>query len=145
VTKPLLVVLIAVAAAGGACHHSAGPPAPVAPSRCDVGLSIPDGFRVTGSMRDPHPDHVGVRIDLRADDGRELHYFAGIPGEFGEGLPDRGEMTVAGGETGEFFGRETTWVLAWGSGAPCTPFVVLGTGMRRAEFTETLRRAGALP
>ena len=143
--RPLLVLLAAVAATGSACHHADRLRASAAPSRCDVGLSVPDGFRVTGSMRDPHPDHVGVRIDLRADDGRELHYFAGVPGEFGEGLPDRGEIAVASGGTGELLGRETTWVLAWGSGGPCTPVVVLGTGMERAEFTETLRRAGALP
>jgi hypothetical protein len=95
-------------------------------------------------MRDPHVDHVGVRIDMRATDGRELHYFAGVPGEFGEGLPDHGEIRLRSGQTGELLGRGTTWVVAWGSGSPCTPVVVLGTGMDRSAFENVIRDAGAL-
>jgi hypothetical protein len=133
-----------IAAAGPACSRSGVPP-DAGPSRCDVGLSVPDGFRVTGGIEDPYRDRIGVRIDLRADDGRELHYFAGIPGEFGEGLPERGSIDVRDGETGHLVGDGTTWVLAWGSGKPCAPVVVLANGMERREFMDVLRQAGALP
>jgi hypothetical protein len=96
-------------------------------------------------MQDPYPDRIGVRIDLRADGGRELHYFAGIPGEFGEGLPEHGSVDIRGGETGELLGDGTTWVLAWGSGTPCTPVVVIGNGIDRRAFMDLLASAGALP
>jgi hypothetical protein len=99
---------------------------------------------VTGGIEDPYEDRVGVRIDLRADDGRELHYFAGVPGEFGEGLPERGSVDVADGQTGELVGDGTTWVLAWGTGTPCTPVVVLGNGMGRRAFMRLLASAGAV-
>jgi hypothetical protein len=145
VRRRLALLLVAVAAAGPACHRADPVTRASGPPRCDVGLSVPEGFRVTGGMRDPHADHIGVRIDMRSDDGRELHYFAGVPGEFGEGLPERGEVGVRGGETGELLGAESTWVLEWGSGSPCTPVVVLATGMRRDQFTELLRAARALP
>ncbi len=138
------VLAAAVAVAGPACGRPGDPRDP-SPSRCDVDLAVPDGFRVTGSIQDPYPDRIGVRIDLRADDGRELHYFAGIPGEFGEGLPEHGSIDVRGGETGELLGDGTTWVLAWGDGTPCSPLVVLGNGIERRAFMEILANAGALP
>jgi hypothetical protein len=138
------VAVAAAVVAGPACSRAGEPPDPT-PSRCDVGLAVPDGFRVTGTMEDPYPDRIGVRLDLRADGGRELHYFAGIPGEFGEGLPGRGWIDVRGGETGKLAGADTTWVLAWGSGTPCTPVVVLGNGMERRAFMDLLANAGALP
>jgi hypothetical protein len=144
VRRLLGVVLAGAVVVGPGCSESGAPSDP-SPSRCEVGLAVPDGFRVTGGLQDPYPDRVGVRIDLGDDGGRELHYFAGIPGEFGEGLPERGEMTVRGGGTGELAGEGTTWVIEWGSGSPCTPVVVLGTGMDRRAFTDVLRSAGALP
>jgi hypothetical protein len=100
------VLAAAVAVAGSACSRSGDPPDPT-PSRCEVDLAVPEGFRVTGSMEDPYPDRIGVRIDLRADGGRELHYFAGIPGEFGEGLPEHGSVDIRGGETGVLLGDRT--------------------------------------
>jgi hypothetical protein len=144
VRRLLVVSLAAATIAGPACSRSGDPP-DARPSRCDVGLSVPDGFRVTGGIEDPYKDRVGVRIDLRADDGRELHYFAGIPGEFGEGLPERGSVDVRDGDTAHLVGDGTTWVLAWGSGTPCTPVVVLANGMKRREFMDVLAGAGALP
>jgi hypothetical protein len=138
------VLAAVVAVAGSACSRSGDPPVP-SPSRCEVDLEVPEGFRVTGTIEDPYPDRIGVRIDLRADGGRELHYFAGIPGEFGEGLPEHGSVDIRGGETGELLGDRTTWVLAWGSGTPCSPVVVLGNGIDRQAFMELLASAGALP
>jgi hypothetical protein len=95
-------------------------------------------------MEDPADDHTGVRIDLKADDGRELHVFAGIAGEFGEGLPDRGSVRLADRSTARLAGRDTTWVLAWDDGSACAPTVVLGTGMELAAFREAMAEAGAL-
>jgi hypothetical protein len=143
VRRLLAACVAALVVAGPACSRS-GAPTDDGPARCDVGLEVPDGFRVSGGIEDPYPDRIGVRIDLRADDGRELHYFAGIPGEFGEGLPERGSVAVRGGETGELAGEGTTWVLVWGSGTRCTPVVVLGNGVERREFMRLLASAGAI-
>jgi hypothetical protein len=139
---------MAGALALSACRHAPAPeprsPSPE-PSRCDPALQTPAGFEVTGSMEDPSGDHTGVRVDLRADGGRELHYFAGIAGEFGEGLPDRGTVTLADGSTARLVGRGTTWVLAWEGQEPCSPRIALGTGMDAEGFRVAMRQAGALP
>jgi hypothetical protein len=138
---PALAAVLAVAAVGcdrGDARDAAAPP------RCDVPLTVPEGFRTTGGIEDPQDDRVGVRIDLRSDDGRELHYFSGIRGEFGEGLPDRGEVRVTGGGTGRLAGDDATWVLEWETDPPCTPTAVLGTGMDQAAFRDLLLQAGAI-
>jgi hypothetical protein len=136
-----LAAVLAVAAVG--CDR--GDARTAASSRCEVPLSVPEGFRTTGGIEDPQDDRVGVRIDLESDDGRELHYFSGIRGEFGEGMPARGDVRVAGGATGRLAGDGATWVLEWETDPPCTPTAVLGTGMGEAAFRDLLRRAGALP
>jgi hypothetical protein len=146
VTGPRLATALASALVLLACGPSGGPAtSSPEPPRCDPRVSVPDGFRVTGSIEDPARDHTGVRIDLEAEDGRELHYFAGIAGEFGEGLPDRGEVELADGSTGRLSGEDRTWVLEWEGEPPCTPLVVLGTGMGSSRFDDTLRRVGVLP
>jgi hypothetical protein len=136
-----LAAVLAVAAVG--CNRGDARDA-AAPPRCDVPLTVPEGFRTTGGIEDPQDDRVGVRIDLRSDDGRELHYFSGIRGEFGEGLPDRGDVPVTGGAEGHLAGEDASWVLEWETEPPCTPTAVLGTGMKQSEFRALLREAGAI-
>jgi hypothetical protein len=124
-------LVAALALAGAACGSSSGDPSSSPePRRCAPPLVVPEGFEVTGGLEDPHyDDHVGVRIDLVDVDRRELHFFSGMRGEFGEGLPGRHDLDLGGGVTGILLGRDTTWVL--------------GTGMDRHAFEELLRDAGA--
>lgn len=139
----LRVVVAALAIAGAACGTTASEdPGRAEPLRCEPPLVVPDGFEVTGGLEDPHDDRIGVRIDLVDADRRELHFFSGIRGEFGEGLPGRHELDLGGGSTGVLLGRDTTWVLQWDTPSPCTPTVVIGTGMDRAAFEGLLRSAG---
>ena len=144
-TRGVVIFLATVLLAAPACGRSLEEPQPSAPPRCDAGLSVPDGFEVVGTVVDRAPGHIGVRLDLKADDGRELHYFSGIPGEFGEGLGDHGDVRLADGSTGRLAGDDTTWVLEWEDSTRCTPTVVLGTGMQLPSFRRALRAAGALP
>jgi hypothetical protein len=112
---------------------------------CQAGFTTPEGFQQTESLRDPYPDHVGIRLGFVSDDGRELHYFAGIPGEFGEGLPSAGDVMVAQGLEGPLQGGRRTWVLSWHAPGPCGARAVLGTGFTRAAFLQTLERAAIIP
>ena len=112
---------------------------------CEAGFSTPAGFHPTGSLEDPYADHVGIRLDFADDENRELHYFAGIPGEFGEGLPSAGTVPVAADLEGVLQGSEGTWVLTWRGPGPCGVRAVLGSGFDRAGFLETLERAGIIP
>ncbi len=144
--RALAGVLVAVALAGcsegtseRAHGHEEGPPT------CEAGFEAPTGFRVVESFEDPYPDHVGIRLGLASEDGRELHYFAGIPGEFGEGLPVAGAVEAATGVEGVLHGSDRVWVLTWEIPGPCGRRAVLGNGFTRAGFLRTLRDAGVIP
>jgi hypothetical protein len=144
VARSAVVVSLALVVAG--CTGGGGGGDDDATSeRCDVPLVVPDGFDVTGGIEDPQRHHIGVRIDLAADDGAELHYFSGIAGEFGEGLPAHGRIELRGGATGIVVGSDTTWLVEWETAPPCTPTVVLANGVERRRFRELLHEAGALP
>lgn len=112
---------------------------------CELGFGVPAGFEVAESFREAYPDHVGIRLGLVSDDGRELHVFAGIPGEFGEGLPVAGSVEAAPGVEGVLRGSDGTWVLTWQVPGPCGPRAALGTGFTRPGFLRILREAGAIP
>jgi hypothetical protein len=138
------VVLLSLALVVAGCTGGDDEPDPTS-ERCDVPLVVPDGFEVTGGLEDPQRHHIGVRIDLTGDRGAELHYFSGIPGEFGEGLPAHGRIELRGGRTGIVVGSDTTWLVEWETAPPCTPTVVLANGVDRRRFSELLQEAGALP
>lgn len=112
---------------------------------CDAGFGAPAGFEVAESFREPYPDHVGIRLGLVSGDGRELHYFAGIPGEFGEGLPVVGSVEAATSVEGVLRGSDGTWVLTWQVSGPCGQRAALGSGFTRRGFLAALREAGAIP
>lgn len=138
-----MLATLAVACGGeGPAHDGASPEHGRV---CEAGFTTPDGFRQTESFRDPYPDHVGIRLGFLSDDGREIHYFAGIPGEFGEGLPSAGTVPVAQGLEGPLQGSEGTWVLSWRAPGPCGARAVLGTGFTRSSFIQTLERAAIVP
>jgi hypothetical protein len=141
--RPALAAALTIASAACGTGSADGPAGKDAPPRCAPPLVVPDGFEVTGGLEDPHDDRIGVRIDLVDADRRELHYFSGIRGEFGEGLPGHDRLDLGGGVSGVLLGRDTTWVLQWETPAPCTPTVVIGNGMPRRAFEDLVRSAGA--
>jgi hypothetical protein len=135
-------VLTLVACGGGAASQP--PPTSDRPT-CEVSFVTPPGFERTDTFEEPYPDRVGVRLGFRDEAGRELHAFAGIPGEFGEGLPDAGTVVLVGGGIGRLAGGvHRVWVLVWDEGGPCDPKVALGRGFERRAFLETLERAGVI-
>jgi hypothetical protein len=121
------------------------PPAssePSGPPPCETGFTPPAGFEQTESFTEPYADHLGVRQGFKDEEGRELHVFAGIPGEFGEGLPAGGSVTVSTGESAAVLGKDEVWVLVWDTSGPCAARAVLGNGFGRAEFLDSLKVAG---
>ena len=135
-------VLTLVACGGGA----ATPTMQTAqPNVCEVNFVSPQGFERTDTFEERYPDRIGLRVGFRDESGRELHAFAGIPGEFGEGLPTAGVVTVAQGLEGPLQGASGTWVLSWRAPGPCGVRAVLGTGFTRSSFLRTLERAAIIP
>jgi len=133
-------VLTLVACGGGAATQ----PSPASErTACEVRFVTPEGFERTETFEEPYADRVGVRLGWRDQAGRELHAFAGIPGEFGEGLPDAGTVELAGGGIGRLAGGvHEVWLLSWEKGGICDPRVILGRGFDRRGFLDLLQRAG---
>jgi hypothetical protein len=134
-------VLALVACAGG----RASPPEPRhgGPPICDAPLALPTGFEPTETFKEEYPDRVGVRLGYADEEGRELHAFAGIPGDFGEGLPDEGNVELVGGATGRLLGGpHQVWVVSWDEGDACDPRAVLGSGFDRLAFLDVLEGSG---
>jgi hypothetical protein len=135
------VVLLLVAAActtGGSQDPS---PSPVV---CTVRFAAPAGFQPLEPFEEEYDDHVGVRLGFR-DGRREVHVFAGIPGEFGEGLPRAGEVTLTDDRTALMAGRRDVWVISWNEDDLCDPRSVLGNGFSRDEFLAALTDMGLAP
>ena len=132
-------ILGLVACARGGSNDAAPTPATIA---CAPVFEAPTGFEPLETFEETYPDHVGVRLGYRDEQRRELHAFAGIPGEFGEGLPDAGEIALTRGRSGHLFGQETVWVLVWDEGDACDPRAVLGNGLERRAFLTSLERSG---
>lgn len=134
------VLTLVACAGGGGSPPEAGH---TAPPVCDTPLSPPAGFEPTETFKEEYPDRVGVRAGYADEGGRELHAFAGIPGEFGEGLPDQGSVALAGGVTGRLAGGPNeVWVVSWDEGTACDPRAVLGSGFDRRSFMAVLAGAG---
>ncbi|HET7929394.1 MAG TPA: hypothetical protein VFM40_07570 [Actinomycetota bacterium] len=113
------------------------------PSVCEVSFVTPPGFERTDTFEERYPDRIGLRVGFRDESGRELHAFAGIPGEFGEGLPEAGTVELVGGRTGRLAGGpHRVWVLTWDEGGLCDPRAVLGRGFDQREFLDLLALAG---
>ena len=127
-----------------ACARDASSEVPRVPQTitCAPVFQAPTGFEPLETFEEEYSDHVGIRLGYRDGEGRELHAFAGIPGEFGEGLPDAGEVPLTHGRTGHLFGEGTVWVLVWDEGGACDPRAVLGNGLGRRSFLALLERTG---
>lgn len=114
------------------------------PSRvvCDLRFAAPSGFGPLEPFEEEYDDHVGVRLGFRDERRREVHVFAGIPGEIGEGLPSAGWVTLNEGGPKRVVGRGEVWVVVWDEGDVCDPRAVLVNGFSRREFVATLAEMG---
>jgi hypothetical protein len=138
------LVLLLVAAATG-CTIGGADTIERSPVVCSVRFAAPSGFAPAGSLEQDQPDHVGVRLDFGDPEGRELHVFAGIPGDFGEGLPAAGRLELTEGRTGLVAGRGDVWVVTWEEDDLCDPRSVLANGFSRRAFVEALAEMGLAP
>ena len=137
------VLTLAACAGGAASPPGADPGTSSGPPVCDARFAPPAGFEPTAAFKEEYPDRIGVRLGYADENGREVHAFAGIPGEFGEGLPDAGVLRLAGGERGRLSGGPNeVWVVTWDEGGPCDPRAVLGSGFHRRAFVAVLEAAG---
>jgi hypothetical protein len=137
--------LVIVVAAAAACTVGGSDTPKRSPVVCDVRFAAPSGFAPLEPFEEEYADHVGVRLGFRDDRRRELHVFAGIPGEFGEGLPAAGEVPLTEGRTGLLAGREEIWVVTWEEGDLCDPRSVLANGFARPAFLDALGEMGLAP
>jgi hypothetical protein len=141
VRRPQALLLAAAIAFGlGGC---AAPDDPLVV--CGVRFAAPAGFDPLEAFEEEYPDHIGVRLGFRDERGREFHVFAGIPGEFGEGLPAAGSVPLTEGRVGSLAGRARVWVLTWEEGGRCDPRAALGNGFTREGFDAALVDAGLAP
>jgi hypothetical protein len=125
-----------------ACHDGAPVSRPSDRPRCESMFPVPHGFQTVQTFEEPYPDHIGTRVSLRDGAGRRLFWFAGIPGEYGEGLPTAGRVEIASGERVPLIGADGTWVVSWDMQGVCGSHAILGNGFSRKRFTEMLRRSG---
>lgn len=134
-----VLLLLLPACTGGEEPASGTPAIPV----CEVPMEAPTGFEPLERFEEEYPDHVGVRLGYRDPQRREVHLFAGIPGEFGEGLPLGGNVELAGGGTASLLGKgRQAWLAVWEEGDVCDPRVVLTNGFTRRELLDLLEDAG---
>ena len=136
----MLLLVGATAFPLGGCSAPDEPPVV-----CGVRFAAPAGSDPLEPFEERYADHVGLRLGFRDDRGREFHVFAGIPGEFGEGLPAAGSVPLTEGRIGSLAGRAQVWVLTWEEGGLCDPRAVLGNGYTREEFQLALADAGLAP
>ena len=135
------LALMAVAFTATACSGRSPAVAPDIPT-CEVRFAAPEGFAPLESFEERYEDRVGVRLGFVDVERRELHVFAGIRGEFGEGLPEAGTVALRDGLVGTLAGRDDVWIVTWTEGDRCDPRAVLANGFDRAAFDATLVQAG---
>ncbi len=117
-----------------------------APVRCDVPFTVPAPFGVAGMLDDRYPDHIGVRVRLRDNKDRELQFFFGVPGEYGEGAPIVGSRTVYSGEKATLFrSPRDNWVLDWYAPGVCGSNAIFGHDFKKKqEFVKVLEETGVI-
>jgi hypothetical protein len=139
---PILVALSVLAGCteGGAQRESVPP----SPMNCPAIAMAPSGFNVTETVEERYPDHIGVRVTFTDDHGRLLHSFAGVPGEFGEGLPVDGSVRLVSGQDVSLIGKGRTWIIAWDTGGLCGSHALIGNGFTKEAFIKALNASGVI-
>ncbi|MDP9343707.1 MAG: hypothetical protein M3Q23_16765 [Actinomycetota bacterium] len=147
----LVVVVVGFGLIASGCGGGAGPE-PTAPGRtagtgvpvCEPEFRPPPGFAARGTFTVRESDHVGKRISYTDGRGRILVFASGITGEFGEGEPVAGTVSVTSGERARLLGRGSAWFLLWSGPAPCVNRAVVGRGLDRTGFLRLLERSGVV-
>ena len=139
---PMLVALSVLAGCTGrtAEQQTALPSS----TKCHPLAVAPSGFKVMETVEERYPDHIGIRITFRDDHGRLLHSFAGVPGEYGEGLPVAGSAHLVSGGDVSLIGKDQTWVIAWDTGGLCGAHALIGNGFTREGFIRALEASGVI-
>jgi hypothetical protein len=137
----LALAIVGALVVSAACGGEAPAVAPSVPV-CEVRFAAPDGFSPLETFEEPYEDRIGLRLGFIDVERREFHVSAGIPGEFGEGLPDAGTIALRDGLVGTLVGRGQVWIVRWSEGDVCDPRVVLGSGFDRDAFGAALADAG---
>jgi hypothetical protein len=133
--------------AGTACFGQGQSVPPTPPSvRCEAPFTVPAGFGVAEMLDDRYIDHIGVRVRLRDNRDRELQFFFGVPGEYGEHAPVVGRRTVYSGESATLFrSPDDNWILSWFTDGPCGSNAIFGHGFRmKREFLGVLEETGLI-
>ena len=138
------LVLVLALAASGCGGGGPEPRPPDHPTGCRIDLQPPDGFHRAGSQHIRERDRVAVRETYRSKEGQVLTLFAGIRGEFGEGMHFYGRIRRTNG-TARLYGAGSNWVLIWQSPSPCGPRAVIGERFSRRDFREALRAMNVIP
>lgn len=136
--------LVALLIVAGCTGRTAGQPAARPSPKCSRVAVAPSGFKVTETVEERYPDHIGVRITFGDERGRRLNYFTGVPGEYGEGLPVSGSAQLASGDDVSLIGEDLTWVIAWDTGGLCGSHAVIGNGFTKEGFIKALRASGVI-
>jgi len=111
---------------------------------CQPEFRPPAAFAERGTFTVPESDHVGKRVSYADAHGRTLVFASGISGEFGEGEPVAGTLSITTGEQARLLGRDSAWFLLWSGSAPCVSQAVIGRGMGRTAFIRLLERRGVV-
>lgn len=136
----VVLLLLAAACAGGDGERAdAGTKIPV----CEPPVAAPPGFEPLPRFEEEYADHTGVRLGYRDAEQREVHVSAGIPGEWGEGLPPGGSVALEGGGNASVVGQgRRAWLAIWDEDDICDPRVVLTNGFSRQELVDLLETEG---
>ena len=145
------VVMAALGLVAASCQAAPAPrPTTAGPTSgstipvCQPEFRPPAAFAERGTFTVPESDHVGKRVSYTDAHGRTLVFASGITGEFGEGEPVAGTLSISTGEQARLLGRDSAWFLVWSGSAPCVSKAVIGRGLGRTQFVRLLERSGVV-
>jgi len=138
--------LLALALAGSLAAGCAGDPgADTGLPACNARPIDPAGYEFEGTEEAESSDHIGRVYRYRATDGREVTFFYGVPTDAARGLPQVGQLPLATVGGGRLLGSGSEWAFVWNDQLPCDPMTVVGSGLKKAEFTSLLAATGVTP
>jgi hypothetical protein len=144
-----VAVVVGVGVVAASCTRGTAPaPAPTRPTAalptCQPEFRPPSAFGARSTFTVREPDHVGERVAYLDARGRRLVFASGVTGEFGEGEPVAGTLSVTTGQRARLLGRGSTWFLVWSGSPPCVTRAVIGNGLGQAGFVRVLQRSGVV-